>query len=59
MKLSEVIKYLVDELNTRGDVEVYKVVSDGRSTYSEKYQPLLAYREIWRKHPDGKKHFLD
>jgi hypothetical protein len=59
MKLSEVIKYLIEELNTRGDVEVYKEENDGRATYSYKYRPVLKYREIWKGHPDGKRHYLD
>lgn len=58
MKISEMIKVLQQTQTKQGDIELFSEQNDGYSTWAEPATISIQYREIWHKHPAGKKWFV-
>lgn len=59
VKISEVIKVLKDTMEITGDVELYEVVNDGRSTYAMKWTPKITYKVIWKGHREPPHYYIN
>ncbi len=48
MKISEIISYLEKKKEEIGDVPIYTLSDDGRSTWVSGYEPQLVYEKHWQ-----------
>lgn len=50
MKISELIRFLRQQITEHGDVALYYEENDGRSTYGMPVNPSIEHRKIWKTH---------